>query len=73
MLDPTPNQNRKYQRILGIDKEFLSLSATKGYEMGDINSSKDFAKEPAIKKTLVGGAERWTMSEFDPNVDGINT
>ena len=44
--------NRKYQRILGIDKEFLSLSATKGYEMGDINSSKDFAKEPAKKSSL---------------------
>ena len=65
--------NRKYQRILGIDKEFLSLSATKGYEMGDPNSSKDFAKAAAIVKTIVGGAERWTMSEFDPTVDGINT
>ena len=64
--------NRKYQRILGIDKEFLSLSATKGYEMGDINSSKDFAKAAAIVKTLVGGAARWTLSEFDPTVDGIN-
>ena len=61
--------NRKYQRIFGLERKFLSLSASAGYEMG-VLSGPGWSQEPAIVETYAPGLV-WSMNDFDPNADDI--
>ena len=60
--------NRKYQRILGINKEFLSLSASEGYEMGVSRSVQAFARLPALTLTANGN---YNLNDFNNGDDDV--
>ena len=63
--------NKKYRRIVGIETEFLSLTAKDGLTYGNSKSEHDVLKTEVITRN--DGDTLWTLKDGIANVDDIDT
>ena len=63
--------NKKYRRIVGIETEFLSLTAKAGLTYGNSSSEHDVLKTEVITRN--DGDTLWTLKDGIANVDDIDT
>ena len=64
--------NKKYRRVVGIDTEFLGLTASKGYIYGD--SSRSAALAFLNNEIITRNADdtRWSLTDGEANIDTVN-